>query len=195
MDRRHKALDELIARQHKRVLAQPPDPNHTRLTIEIVNKWAPRIGVGGDVLDVGCGQAVAKAVWEANGFTWHGATIGPDAQMLKKRSLEVQEVDMHALSGTCDVVYARHILEHSPAPAVALRVWRELAPWLIVVVPAFWSGAFKNVGHISVLPAEAWRRLMRFVGLNEVDFEHAHYNNPPPWGQEGGEYRFLLGRT
>ena len=193
MDRRHRVLDELIARQHRQIQAQPPDPNHTRLTIEIVNKWAPRIGVGGDVLDVGCGQAVAKEVWEANGFTWYGATIGPDAQVLKGRGLEVKEVDMHALSGTYDVVYARHILEHSPAPAVALRVWRELAPWLIVVVPAFPS-ALAHAGHLSIMPYPSWARLFWFVGLEIEEYDWAKYNNPPPWGEVGSEYRFLLER-
>jgi hypothetical protein len=152
----------------------------------VIYKWGPVVD-GKTVLDIGCGQAIAKRAWEALGYMWFGTSMGDHP--------EAQRIDMHLVSGGYDLIYARHVLEHSPLPMLALLAWKRLASWTIVVVPAPSAIAHTHVGHLSLFPEKTWRAYFRFVGLVVVDFEHAQYNNPHPWPQVGSEYRFLLRRS
>lgn len=187
-------LDDLVARQQALVEAQPTDQNHERLTREVVAQWGSR--TSGVVVDVGCGQGLARPFWLNMGYTWIGVTIGPDYQKLAAQALPtVHCADMHAVSQVvpkADLVYARHVLEHSPFPALALADWRDIAPLLIVVVPTPTDEALAHRGHLSVLAEYNWIRLFRFVGLKVADRALVSYRNPNPWLQSGAEYRFLL---
>lgn len=189
-------IEELIAKQHSLVEAQPTDPNHERLTRDIIEKWG---GVtSGVVVDVGCGQGIARPFWLAHGYQWIGITIGPDFQSLDARKLTtVHCEDMHFVSrivSQSDLIYARHVLEHSPFPVLALADWVRVAPLLIVVVPKPDQAALAHRGHISVFEEHTWLRLFRFVGLKIKDRATVEYDNPQPWPQGGAEYRFLLER-
>ena len=153
----------ILARQHSLISAQPPDANHDRLTREVIAKWADTIA-GRSVLDVGCGQGLACKIWEAHGYKWTGVALGGDCYALSGKEYEHLCTDMHMLSGAkADVVYARHALEHSPFPAIALESWTRVASWLIVVVPV--PGRLSNMhsGHLSVLPLGVWRKMFRFL--------------------------------
>jgi SAM-dependent methyltransferase len=196
-----RAAAELMREQGKLITSQKPDPNHTRLTKDVIYKWAPKIEkVHGRVLDVGCGQAIAKPFWEEQGFEWFGVTLEEDLDVLKDRELGGCAIglDMHLFAGfykmEFDVVYARHILEHSPFPALALESWKKKAKYLIVVVPCPSQRSVNNHTHLSVLSVETWMKYFRLVGLDIVDFETVAYNNPPPWPQDGAEFRFFLRR-
>lgn len=182
------ALMMLISKQNEQIISQPADINHQSLASDVVDKWAPFIG-GETVLDVGCGRAIAKHAWEMHGYEWTGATIGPDYLWLRERGHRVISADMHFVSGIYDVVFARHILEHSPVPAVALYAWASIAEWVIVVVPEFPRGLFHE-RHINVMPHVSWERVFEFSGLSEVEFQYRTYDDLPY-----GEYRYLLRRS
>jgi len=189
-------IERLLTKQHSSATDQPSDPNHLRLTEDVISRWAPLIDaqswpVGEHpaiVLDVGAGNAIAKEFWENQGFEWVGISLGLE------RNEEVQVSDMHLLDYYRDasVIYARHVLEHSPFPLLALWRWRILAGWCILVVPSMHNRAFNNVQHISIFPQLTWERYIRFAGWDIVEFEHVEYNNPPPWPQDGSEWRWLL---
>jgi hypothetical protein len=193
---------ELIEEQHKLIRAQKPDPNHTRLTREVIRDWHELVPTG-TVLDIGCGQAIARPFWEKCGFEWIGIIWGQDFDAVVE-SNPVIHTDMHLLGPSSgpildwihgvDVIYARHILEHSPFPAVALRRWMEIADDMIVVVPAPEPIAYIP-GHISLFPMATWYRIFSFVGLTVRVSKVVRYNNPPPYPQEGAEFRFLLTRA
>lgn len=186
---------DLISRQNAMVRAQKPDPNHIRLSREVIDQWAPHISPG-LVVDVGCGQGIARPLWKEHGFKWIGVTLGEDYRVLFEKGYLVLCEDMHELPSIKDakVVYARHVLEHSPLPALAMARWAEIAPYIIVVVPAPGHGAAASHGHISVAPIYVWLNLFKFLGMEVLRQEWVEYDNPMPWSPFGSEYRFLLRR-
>lgn len=173
----------LVEKQHELAVEQKWDPNHERLTKELIDEWAPLLTFGSSVLDVGCGSGLAQKHWERHGFVWHGMDLPSD--MHHSKPLNFYRSDTN-------IVYARHVLEHSPFPAIALFYWMSLGLTIIVVVPEPDQRSVNQPGHISVWPEYAWTKLFKFLGLRIERYELAEYGNPEPWPQGGAEYRFLL---
>jgi len=184
-------IEELVRRQNLTVRGQDWDTNHERLTKNVVDQFAPLIPKG-KVVDVGCGKGLARKHWVRHGFDWVGVTIGPDWEYMKHK--ECVRGDMHILSRIvdADVVYARHVLEHSPMPVVALRRWMDISTRIIVVVPKPTPRAIDDTAHLSVLPRVNWIKYFNFLGLRIALQSEVEYSNPAPWPQTGGEFRFLL---
>jgi hypothetical protein len=159
-------LDELA----QDIYEQPPDIEHTKLSKEIIDKWIPEIRVH-DVLDVGSGEGFCQPFFEKYNLVEDG-----------KR---VYEQDFHFIpdgDDTWDLIFARHALEHSPMPLLALMEWHRVARYNLILVlpkPKFWLFIGRN--HYSVVTGSQARFLLDRAGweIIEEDFEHE-------W-----EYRFL----
>jgi len=91
------------------------------------------------------------------------------------------------------VAVARHSLEHSPAPLLALREMARVASWSLVVVPEmalpwqYWRG------HLSVFPRSVWERLLCLANLRVVFFGEGDFTESGA-NAKRTEWRWLLHR-
>jgi SAM-dependent methyltransferase len=144
--------------------------------------------VGESVLDVGCGQAFMAPLFSRHGFYWTGVTIGDDYKSARaflsgqNMSLDlVHEADMTFLpfeDNEFDLIFARHVLEHSPFPIITLMEWHRVAKetgWLCLVAPAphFWLSGGRN--HYSIVPLknlEWWLRRSGWEPVHYLNFDN-----------------------
>lgn len=188
-----KVRERLIDKEHGLIKSQPPDENHTRLAAEVINEWKDFIPEG-RVLDIGCGQGFCKPLFEAIGHEWHGVALGKDYEIIHaKYPGLVSESDMHDLDvpyTSFSLIFARHVLEHSPFPVIALREWGEATDTAIVVVPKQSLFADEIAGHLSVFRSCTWRKYFEFTGWTVEKHKTVFYKHHRP----SGEFRFLLKR-
>jgi hypothetical protein len=175
-----KYLDELA----QDVYPQPPDIEHTKLSKEVIDQWIPDLKVK-DVLDVGSGEGFCQPLFEEHGLIYKGIALGGDVGKAKEAGRNVYDFDFHFLpdgDDSWDLIFARHALEHSPMPLLALMEWHRVARYHLIVVlpkPKFWLFVGRN--HYSVVTGSQARFLLDRSGweIIEEDFDHE-------W-----EYRFL----
>lgn len=170
------------------VYAQPPDEGHKEWAKEALDWIMTTIyvdtgAVGQRVLDVGCGQAFMAPLFARHGFFWEGVTIGDDYKaaraFLSGQNMNpdlVKEADMTFLpfeNNVYDLIFARHVLEHSPFPVITLMEWHRVAKrkgWLCLVAPAphWWLYGGRN--HYSIVPKENLVWWLRRSGWEPVHY-------------------------
>jgi len=166
-------LDELA----EDIYPQPPDPGHTQRAKYIIDKWIPKIRPL-DVLDVGCGEGFCQPLFEEHGVLYKGICLGEDVRRAKSSKRNVEEGDFHFIDSgedTYDLIFARHSLEHSPMPVLALMEWHRVARHNLILVlpkPKFWEFIGRN--HYSVVTSAQARFLLDRSGwkILKEDFEH-----------------------
>lgn len=138
------------------IYAQPPDPGHACWAEDSLVKCLPKdIST---ILDVGCGQGFMKTLFEKRGLSWEGVTLGADVDVCRENKIPVHEADFSFLplpGNSHDLIYARHVLEHSPCPVPTLMEWRRVSrQYLILVAPApdYWG--YRGRNHYSIAPME-----------------------------------------
>lgn len=177
-------LDKYLDELQEDIYPQPPDVIHTDLAKRIIDMWIPMIDVK-DVLDVGCGEAFCQKFFEDHNITYRGVCLGKDFKEAARLGRHVMEEDFHFLPDgeeTWDLVFARHALEHSPMPLIALMEWHRVARKHLILVlpkPKFWLFLGRN--HYSVVTASQARFLLHRSGWEIMQEDHSH-----EW-----EYRFL----
>lgn len=149
------------------IYSQPPDDSHKGWAEEAL-RWMVKHLQGErltNVLDVGCGQGFCQKIFEeVIGISWVGVTIGSDYKIAEQRELSVHDVDMSFLpwqDETFDLIFARHVLEHSPFPVITLMEWRRVCAedgWLFMVCPApdYWGYRGRNHYSMASLPQVYW---------------------------------------
>lgn len=142
------------------IYAQPPDPGHTSMALDGLKKYLPEdIST---VLDLGCGQGFMSTAFEDEGLAWEGVTLGEDYKVCHANGLRVHEVDFTFLpfkENSYDLLYARHVLEHSPCPVPTLMEWRRVSKKYLVLIspaPEYWSYLGKNHYSVAPLPQLRW---------------------------------------
>lgn len=198
MIRDYKNFSERVKRLTKDVYTQPPDAGHSAWALNAVEWIASTIYVDkkpgeyeGKVLDVGCGHAFMCPVFEALGLEWTGVTIGEDfrqaqanMEIWNKPFSSVHENDMTFLpfeDGEFDLIFARHVLEHSPFPIITLMEWRRVVKddgYLCLVAPAphWWTSRGRN--HYSIVEMELLKWWCERAGWKK---EHKYvFNNREP---------------
>jgi SAM-dependent methyltransferase len=173
-------LDELA----QDVYPQPPDIEHTKQAKAVIDKWIPDLDVT-NVLDVGCGEGFCQPFFEEYKILYLGICLGEDVEKAAKAYRAVVPMDFHFIGYKdirYDLIFARHALEHSPMPILALMEWHRVAKKYLILVlpkPKFWLFVGRN--HYSVVTGSQARFLLHRSGweIVEEDFEHE-------W-----EYRFL----
>lgn len=145
----HGAFFDHINSLEKDIYVQPDSPGHIAWATDAINNLLPA-----DVhttLDVGCGSGFCSQYLP--GYT--GITLGKDdyeSAISKGRNvllMDMTNIDLGKHS--FDLIFARHVLEHSPFPVVSLMEWHRIAKtYLILIAPApdYWGWGGQN--HYSV---------------------------------------------
>ncbi|HEY5902809.1 MAG TPA: class I SAM-dependent methyltransferase [Anaerolineales bacterium] len=139
---------------------------------------------GGRLLEIGSGLGHLVAQLEDSFRTWgvdvnHWA-VKASRQVVKKSALETASAqELPFASGSFDVVIIKHIVEHLPDPAQAIReIGRVTAPGgtLILATPNLgsllkpWKGerwiGYQDPTHISLKPPEEWLALIKEAGFS-----------------------------
>ncbi|KKN02881.1 hypothetical protein LCGC14_1113220 [marine sediment metagenome] len=142
--------------------------------------------ISGRVLDVGCGWGFLSVPFETMGLNWTGVTIGEDVIGARGNLQEyglppekVIETDMTFLpwdEPLFDLIYARHVLEHSPFPIITLMEWHRVTKeggYLCLVAPAPHYWKYKGKNHYSIVPKPLlkwWLERAGWLIVHEFDF-------------------------
>jgi SAM-dependent methyltransferase len=177
-------LDDFLDSLAGDLYAVEPVEPHLKITRRMIDLLHREnlIRAGDRVLDIGCGQGLAMEEFGRLGLRATGVTIGPDFEVCRQKGLEVLEMDQNFLQfddGEFDLLWCRHVLEHSFAPFFTLTEYRRLAKpggLAYVEVPAPDTSAHheSNPNHYSCLPRSAWRSLFGRAGFSiQSEVEHA----------------------
>lgn len=175
--------------------------------------------VSGKVLDVGCGWGFLAKPFETMGLNWTGVTIGEDVVGARGKLIEdglspekVIESDMTFLPWAgpeFDLIYARHVLEHSPYPIITLMEWHRVTKddghlCLVAPAPHYWQYRGKN--HYSIVPKPLLKWWLERAGwyiVHEFDFmnrdplflKHLEvYQSAVKHARGGEDYKMALGQ-
>lgn len=199
MIRNYHYINQYLDKLQEEIYPQPSDEGHTSWAKEAIDQLLP-IDVN-NVLDVGCGVGFCRHFFEDRNIVWVGTTLNiQDAYYMAAADISYQIMDMSFLqfpNDSFDMIFARHVLEHSPMPLVTLMEWHRVGrKYLMLVVPTieFWNLCERN--HYSIFPKDVWICLFAKSGWQiekEGEFRSSH---PYFQGQHKKdvpvEYRWLL---
>jgi len=170
--RDYRYFDQCLDRLTGDVYSQPSDEGHTTWASQAIEQMAIWVYKGNTaqrdrfkVLDVGCGQGFLYPIFKGIGMDWTGVAIGEDVEMAKEnlKTLGEDQSRVHAAdmtflpfrSGYFDLIFARHVLEHSPFPVITLMEWRRVVHdkgQLCLVAPAPHNWGYRGKNHYSIAP-------------------------------------------
>ncbi|MBL0372657.1 class I SAM-dependent methyltransferase [Rhizobium sp. KVB221] len=144
------------------------------------------IPAGAKVLDVGCGQGVALKHFAADNLDAIGIAIGEDVNICRQQGFNAVEMDLSFLEfadESFDLVWCRHVLEHSVFPLFSLaETYRVLKPggvlYMEVPAPDTASRHQTNPNHYSVLGKSMWQQLLKRAGYSKVTIADVTFNVP-----------------
>lgn len=185
MTRNYEYFDAYLNSLFGDIYEQPPDVGHTRMSLEVIDNWIPKLVGCKTVVDMGCGQIAPQGAFEQYGVTYLGVAIGRDVVVAKSEGKAVINADMTFTdleTNSFDLVYSRHSLEHSPFPLLTLMEWRRVARnWLLLILPRpeFFGRVGKN--HYSVFFRDQWIAMLERAGWQVIWEDDS----------ESQEYRFM----
>ena len=157
------------------------------------------------LLDIGCGNGFFLQQTTALGFAATGSDwrAGSDENLNDGGGIPVVRARAHDLSThfspqTFDVIAAFHVVEHLPAPSLALTHWFDLlkpggtlvlgAPlidsWQASIFGRRWSAIRDAPRHLSVPSRAGLHLLLAGIGFREI--QRASLQCAPPEGQGSG---------
>lgn len=161
------------------VYPEPPSEPHISITNVAIQSLIDANIIKPDmrILDVGCGQGGALEIFNNLGLKTTGITLGPDFTICLQKGLNVFQIDQNNMSfdeSSFDIIWARHVLEHSPIPLFTLFEYKRLLRTggiLYVEVPAPMTFARHefNENHYSVLTPTMWVALFKKAGFKEIE--------------------------
>lgn len=188
-------FDEHLKDLYEDVYPQPPDELQQQYGEEVINNWLSDLGVE-NVLDVGCGQGQFAKAFQNLNIEWNGITLGSDYDICISNGLKTYQGDFTFINWInyphYNLVFARHVLEHSPFPILTLMEWNRICNgFLCVILPnpdglisESHVGAYKGRNHYSVMTKEHFTWLGERAGWRVVKFEENDF-----------EMRFLLEKS
>ncbi len=164
--------------------------HHERAVWEL---WPMLEALGiGTALEVGCGEPPYLA---ARMLREHGVAVTTsDAFSLCDVAGDVHDLPFG--DSTFDLVVARHLLEHTLCPYLALMEMRRVSRrWALVVLPTVSDKFIDWPDHLYVMPKRAWERAFgltrwRITRYEEGDFTEVHIRESGRW--QDIEWRYLL---
>lgn len=189
--RNYKMIDRYLNELAQDIYSQPSGHDgHPVLAKSIIDIWMSRLTSCHSVLDLGCGEAFCQPYFEEWNVAYRGVCLGEDYIVAKEAGRNVQKMDFHFLEfedRSYDLLFARHSLEHSPMPLLALMEWARVSrQWLGLVMPAPEHYTYKGLNHYSVMNMEQISNLTERAGWRMI-WEDNHIENEIPI-----EYRLML---
>ena len=178
-------VSKLMLKLNRTVYSEPRMAMHDGIIRQVSDEVLAHMPAGSVALDVGCGCGPFLELCREKDIKAIG--IGVDRADLAQCisfGYRVHEMDMHDLQfsdRTFGLVWARHVLEHSPFPLLALSEFRRvLIPGgcLYIEVPAPDTCAHheSNANHYSVFGDKAWQFIFdkagfKLVGIKFIDID------------------------
>jgi len=148
-------FDEYLDQLYQDIYPQPEDVGHTEWAEDAISSFLSQPLNISTVLDVGCGTGFCYDKLNSLGFTYVGVTASyEDYHEAKRHDRNVTLGDMTYLrwpEDSIDLIFARHVLEHSPFPIITLMEWWRVSKkylFLIAPAPDYWQYIGKN--HYSM---------------------------------------------
>lgn len=165
-------IDKHINKLQEQIYEQPKDEGHTEWARDAIHSVLHSFGQNKpeSVLDVGCGSGFCKEFFEGFGVSWVGQDYFKDGNDMAVLPYEDESFDM---------IFARHVLEHSPMPLIALMEWYRISKkyaFIILPAPEYWQVFGKN--HYYVLPKAQWWNLFDVAGWKIKGQEDFTTSNP-----------------
>jgi len=164
--RDYSRINEYLNRLQSDIYEQSPDDGHTEWATDAIRKMVPVDVRGKKVLDIGCASQFCRKPfvnWFAMNYTGQDYLMdGSDFSFLPYGD------------GEFDLIFARHVLEHSPMPLLTLMEWHRVCKqYALIILPApeYWQTFGRN--HYYVLSKENWWNLFDVAGwkiVKEQDF-------------------------
>ncbi len=162
------------------VYPEEPAQIHTEITRIAFERLASvvSIGPGVSVLDVGCGQGPALQHFCQQGADVVGITLNPeDLRVCKSKGFDVYAMDQSFMDfddKAFDLIWARHVLEHSVMPLYTLMEYKRLLKddgVIYIEVPDTDTDAVHaaNRNHYSVFTKNSWLALLEKAGFSCFD--------------------------
>lgn len=175
MSRNYNHIDEYLNELAGDIYAQPADAWHSQMSLDILNRWIEGLPVR-SVLDVGCGaEAIAEPFFSTRNIDYTGISLGGDVTTAQERGKNVLDMDMSFLSfddNSFDLVWARHVLEHSPFPILSLMEWHRVSKtWLCLIMPNPNHFTYVGRNHYSVMETHHIVWLLRRAGWKVIMHE------------------------
>lgn len=179
MDDKSRRLFSFLDSLHGDLYPETQSELHSNISRQVIERFVAdgTLRRGDRLLDVGCGQGVALALFRQHGIGAIGVTMGEDYRVCRAAGFEVREMDFSFLDfedASFDFVWCRHALEHSVFPLFTLHELRRvLKPGgrAYVEVPAADTvvGHENNPNHYSVLGLTMWLSLFGKAGFALVN--------------------------
>lgn len=180
MTRNYGYIEQYLDKLYSDVYAQPPDDTHTALARQAIERFVKPRKIE-SALDIGCGQGFTLPMLAEYADQVVGVTLGDDYAVCRAKGLNVQFADMSFLpfeAGSFDLIFARHVLEHSPMPLLTLMEWRRVArQYLLLIVPSLDSFEWYGRNHYYVLLPPQWRGLIERAGWRIIEYEESSFEH------------------
>lgn len=173
-------LLQFLERIESETYPETPMDIHTEITeaaIRHLNELFP-LGAGVKILDIGCGQGPALRHFQKFSAQATGITLNQtDVDVCRAAGFDVYNMDQSFLDfepQTFDVVWARHVIEHSIMPLFTLCEYHRVLKqggMLYLEVPAADTdaGHASNRNHYSIFSRSSWFALLDKSGFKCVD--------------------------
>jgi len=181
-------LENFIKSLHKDVYKEPPIEYHKILSYQVIDKVREicELPENSEVLDVGYGMGYSSEYFESLGYNVTATTLN-DEELERNSSIKILKMDqsfMDLPERNYDLVWARHVIEHSIMPFFTLNELKRLTKiggivYIEVPAPDTFFHHERNVNHYSVLTDSSWRSLIKRSNLDliKADIIHLPLNN------------------
>ena len=173
-------LIDFIESRHYEAYPETPIDCHTEITDGMIDYLLNKYPLVKDaeILDVGCGQGPALRKFTETECNVTGITLNKeDFEICKSQNFNVHKMDQSFIDfadNSFDLIWARHVLEHSLFPMFTLNEFiRLLKPdgrlYVEVPLPGLAYYHERNPNHYSIFNADTWVEVFRKMKLEIIE--------------------------
>ncbi|GAB7025867.1 class I SAM-dependent methyltransferase [Geotalea toluenoxydans] len=173
-------LHDFLKKLENDTYPELPTQLHTEITNQQLNNLLAKYPLqqGAAILDVGCGQGPALDIFREKGFAPLGITLNDeDIEACRKKGHQVTKMEqsfLDYLPETFDLIWARHVIEHSIFPHFTLAEFARVLKaggllYLEVPAPETACHHENNQNHYSILNRGMWVSLLGRNGLQLLE--------------------------